>query len=135
MRVFCERRVAISGEARGSLVDSGAAPWPRIGEEYTVYVIQVDATPPRGLLPSSLLLLDETRTPVWLPSAMFSVSSGRIPTSWRVHLTESGDVLIGPEPVLDESVLARLHEGDTPDAREARAVLEAAVKTVDSETG
>jgi hypothetical protein len=99
--------------------------FPVVGCEYVVFAIDAEATPPRGILPVNLLLLNELRHPSWVAAAEFSVTS-----SWRAKLTPTGELWLAPWQ--REGFWGDLHGGGRPSKR-AREVFEHEVALIEAE--
>ena len=125
MRVRCERLLAIAGESRGNEVDSYPGDWIRKGDEYLVLQVRVDASPPRGIMPTSFLIFKELQGPVWAPAALFSVVSAALPSNWSAEIDEDGELKLGPQPWLERDFWTEYHgEHGAERTAEARAQFE-----------
>jgi hypothetical protein len=133
MRVRCERLLVIAGERRGTPVDSFPGNWLRVGDEYLVLAIRVEAQPPRGVMPVDLQVSDELGDPLWVPAAMFSVSSSRLPSSWRAMLRDDGQLEMAPEAWLHDEFWNRFYSEDTATTVRAREEFRRDVAAMEAE--
>jgi len=103
-----------------------------VGHEYVVFAIDAEATPPRGILPVNLLLLNELREPEWHFAAMFSVTSDVLPSTWRAKLSPTGELELAPAAWLQEGFWGALHGGGPPSKR-AREIFDREVALIEAE--
>ena len=105
MRVRCERLVKSGGGGRGESREPLPPPareFPQVGHEYIVYAVWAVKNPEQGILPVEVLLFDDPEgRPAWYSAAMFSVTSGRVPSTWEVALAE-GELMLAPRAWLRE---------------------------------
>src|SRR5438067_583402 len=96
MRVRCERLLIEAGERRGLERDPAPGDFRRVGDEYLVLAMAVYARPPRGILPADFLILKAPESPVWVATAMFSVSSPELPSTWIAQISAEGNIFLAP---------------------------------------
>jgi hypothetical protein len=85
------------------------------GETYLVLAMLL-ATDPGGM---QALVLDNTRSPTWFDTTLFSTSTELIPPSWVARIDEDGAVHIAPAAWLESGFWEAFYDG--PDELRLRA--------------
>jgi hypothetical protein len=135
MRIRCERRLVTSGEKRGLELEPPLPPFPEIGAEYLVLAVRVGPRPPRGILPTDLLILDELREPVWVSAAEFSVTDDRLPSVWRTALSPDGELELAPPAWLRPGFWGEYYSETKETAVNARTVFKEEVALLEAADG
>ena len=112
MRVRCERFLSTLGSKDGRETESGPGGLTK-GTEYLVLSFCVDQHPVSGILSVRLLLLDDYRRPQWAAAAMFSVTRGDIPSTWRTWITPAGEWELSPAAWQSDGFWGHYHGTDT----------------------
>lgn len=135
MRVRCERILLTAGPRRGYEAKEESAPGesPRVGTEYLVLSIRAQVQPPGGILPVDLLILNDAREPIWVAAAMFSVSSGTLPTAWRARIRNDGELELAPQPWLSDVFWGEYYGDDAEVVRKAHDTFRQGLAAIEAE--
>jgi len=115
MKVRCERIFdPPTGQPRTEVASHRSI---SIGEEYVVLSINVDASDGVTLQ----LLTQPDVNPSWWSADMFAVTDSRIPSNWRIQLTENG-VYVAPAAWQELSYWEGFFEASAVTPEERRAI-------------
>jgi len=113
MKVKCIR---ISNSETKS--EEEVSPWLRLGMEYVVLAIYAPFRDKNSFL---LISDDASRIPVPFDVEQFEVTCDKIPSSWKAHLDEAGQLQFAPERWLRTNFWTEFYDQD-PSALEDYAI-------------
>jgi hypothetical protein len=119
MIVKCERETPTDAQAlrlgEGYNRDKQAFPL-NVGEEYVVYGMEQYG--------NNVWIFVETDLPflVAVPLLLFTITDGRVPPSWEVRASESGEVSVMPFELFDPYFLDDLSEGSMDAVRQFQSL-------------